>query len=430
DSEKLKSLMALYRKFYTAIGIIILVLGVALTPFLSFLIKDIPKDMPRIGLYYVLYVLNAAASYFFTYKRSLIICDQKEYISTLEHLAVSAACILVRLLILVKTRDYSAYLFTSIVFTVIGNFLISHIADRMYPLLKEKDVKPLPKEEVATIRADVSGMFCHKLGGVIVFSSDNLIISKFVGLVSVGLYSNYTLLTGGISNLIYKIFGSATASIGNLIAAGDKEHTREVMDHIILVNVWMFGFTGICLFCLIPPFIRLWLGEEFLLSTFVLICLIVSYYLTGIRKTVLVFKEAAGIFRADMYKALIEAAANVILSIPLAIKLGTAGVILGTILTTAFICIWFEPYVFYNNYFGGGWRKYLLNQLGYAVLNTLLCALTWFLCSLVSFGGYGGFILQMLICASVPNAVYFILFGKSAHFAYFLGIAKKMLKRR
>ena len=75
NNEKIKSLMLLYRKAYTIIGIAISILGILLTPFLGFFIKELPT-IDNLRLIYILFVLNSAFSYFYSYKRSLIIADQ------------------------------------------------------------------------------------------------------------------------------------------------------------------------------------------------------------------------------------------------------------------------------------------------------------------------------------------------------------------
>src|SRR5699024_8758229 len=78
DIRKTKALMNFYQLAYRIIGIVILGLGLCLIPFLDFLIKDKP-DIPHFTLIYVLFLTNTVVSYFFTYKRSLLSADQKEY---------------------------------------------------------------------------------------------------------------------------------------------------------------------------------------------------------------------------------------------------------------------------------------------------------------------------------------------------------------
>nr|MDE6929275.1 hypothetical protein [Lachnospiraceae bacterium] len=54
DREMIKSLMRLYRRVYRLIGLLILALGLCLTPFLGFFVKEMPEDIPHIPLIYVL----------------------------------------------------------------------------------------------------------------------------------------------------------------------------------------------------------------------------------------------------------------------------------------------------------------------------------------------------------------------------------------
>lgn len=421
--------MALYKRLYTVIGVVILLLGVSLTPFLSVFIEDMPQDIPALRLYYVMFVADSAASYFFTYKRSLLFCDQKEYISTVQSFVFSILTTLVRLVVLIRTHDFFWYLLVTIVGTLLGNIAISVIAGRVYPFLKDTHIQPLAVEERKSIRDNTRAMIFHRVGDVLVFSTDNLIISRFVGLVGVGLYSNYTLLIRSVNGLIGRLFASATASVGSLIASGERERCREVLDHVVVFSVWLYGFTGICLFCLAGPFIKLWAGESYLLPQVTLAAAVVSFYLTGLRQPVLLFKETAGIFRQDRYKALIEAAVNIVLSIPLAIRFGITGVILGTILSTLLVCFWFEVYVVFHNLFDGGTRRYLMRQALYGVMNASLCTVTFALCQLVKDEGLAGFLLKMGVCILFPNLVYYLAFGRTAHFRYFVGVAHRVLKR-
>ena len=68
----------------------------------------------------------------------------------------------------------------------------------------------------------------HKLGLVAVNNTDNLLISAFVGVASVGIYSNYYLLIGSVRQVLDQVFQGITASVGNLGVMGGKEESRKV----------------------------------------------------------------------------------------------------------------------------------------------------------------------------------------------------------
>lgn len=414
-----QAIMRLYKKLYCIIGSIVLLLGAALTPFLPWLIKDIPTDMPDIYTYYLLYVLNVGSSYFFTYKRTLIICDQKQYISTVTSTLSSILTSLLRMGILLLVHNYLFYLIVGIVATIGENIVISVMADRMYPYLRTKEIQSLPKETTICIRKNIYAMFCHKIGNVVVNCTDNLIISRFVGLAAVGLYSNYTLILSKVSGLLGKFFSSVTASVGMLALDKDKNHVEQVLYRMLFLNFWMYAFSCIGFFCLVQPFIRLWIGSEYQLSIWVVLVAVLNFYLTGMRQTVLTFRDAAGVFWYDRYKALIESAVNVVLSIPLAMKFGISGVLLGTIGSTLLVPFWYDGYILFRHLFHKGIGKYLRRQLFYGTLALAAGCITWYLCRQVSGGKIEAFLLQIVICIIVPNIMFFLVLCKSREWSYY-----------
>ena len=77
-------------------------------------------------------------------------------------------------------------------------------------------------------------MVLHKIGSIVVFATDNLIISKFVGLVSVGIYTNYHVITNAVTVFINKFFNAMAASVGNLAVEADIEKQEKVFNSMNL----------------------------------------------------------------------------------------------------------------------------------------------------------------------------------------------------
>ncbi len=429
DTEFVKSMMRLYRKLYRLIGCTVLALGSVLTPFLPYLIQDMPGDMPYIYLYYVLYVVDSGVSYFFTYKRSLIICSQREYISTAVTTVSRIVLCAVQVVVLAVSRSFAAYLITGILVTVGENVLISVVADRLFPYLKEKNVSALPQQVSADIKKNVFAMMFHKIGTVVVFSTDNLIISKFAGLVAVGLYSNYTLVVDSLNRLMMKMFTAMTASVGNLVLSDDKKYVECVMYRVLFLNFWLRGFCATALLCLFQPFISLWIGDHYRLSSFTVLVIAVNFYIGGMRSTANIFKEASGMFWYDRYKPLVESVLNLVLSVWFVKQYGVAGVLLGTIGSTVLVPFWVEAYVLYKHYFGKGMGGYMRRQLLYAAVTCLAGGVSFFLCTCASGSGVTAFLIQGGICAIVPNVIFAIAFFRSQEFRYFWGFVRNMVKR-
>lgn len=81
----------------------------------------------------------------------------------------------------------------------------------------EKDIEKLHLDILADIILKVKGAFSHRIGGVAVLGSSTIIISKFWGLASAGIYSNYTLIISALSNIAAQLITSATAGVGQLL---------------------------------------------------------------------------------------------------------------------------------------------------------------------------------------------------------------------
>lgn len=426
DTEKIKSVMALYKKCYCTIGAIVLLLGSSLTPFLNVLIKDMPSDMPNIYIYYLLYVLNSGISYFYTYKRSIIICNQKEYISSITTTVARLVTSLLQILLLILTKSFILYLSTAVLVTFTENICISVIADKLYPYLKDKNVTGLSHEELGKIKKNVFAMMFHKMGQVIVFATDNIIISKFVGLAAVGIYSNYTLIINSVNSILARFFTAITASVGELTVSKESGYTENIFSRILFANIWIYGFCSVCFFCLMQPFIHLWLGENYVMSNYTLLFAIISFYITGIRKTVLTFKDAAGIFWSDRYKPIAESICNILFSIPLAIQFGVSGVLLGTIASSLLISFWIEPYVLYKNLFQKSCCGYFIKQAFYFILFCIIGFVTKFLCSLVPGSGILNLLVLIVLCGIVPNLLFAIFVFHTEDFNYY----KKLVFRK
>ena len=155
DAETIKSLVRLYRRVYRTVGIAVLTAGLSLTPFLSFFVKEMPEDIPCIPLIYVLNLVNASISYFFAYKSTLLFVHQKKYVETAIRAAVSLGATAAQTGVLLLTRNYIYYLLLAIGATIVQNAAVSLQADRLYPYLREKNVRPLPPEILGEIRRNV-----------------------------------------------------------------------------------------------------------------------------------------------------------------------------------------------------------------------------------------------------------------------------------
>ena len=429
DIPKIKALMNLYQRAYITIGIIIFILGSLLTPLLPFIIKDIP-DIPHIQLIYLMFVTNAAISYFFSYKRSLIIADQKRYIATAYRYGFFAILNIVQIIVLIITKNFIFYLGVQIFFTLLENILVSKRADRLYPYLRTPNKEKLDDDTKKIISRNVKAMLSHKIGGIIVNGTGNLLISKFVGVIAVGLYSNYYLIISALNLVFNLLFQSITASVGNLGVTQTRQRTYFIFNSLNLAGFWGIGFTAICLFNLFNPFINLWLGEEYLFQLEIVFLIVLNFYLNGMRRNVLTFKEALGLYWYDRYKPFFEVVINFIVSIVLVQEIGIIGIFIGSAISTLTTCFWVEPYILFKYGFKISSLSYFKRYTYYTFILLISGLTTWFICYNINGGSLIAFLIKLLICIIVPNVFFSIAFWKTPEFKYLINILQSVLNRK
>lgn len=430
EIEKIKSLMWLFKKVYIVVGSIVMLAGIVLTPFLSFFINEIP-EISNIKLIYLLFVINTAISYFYSYKRTLIIADQNRYIATIYRYVCYFIMNLIQIIILLVTKNYILYLVIQVMFTLIENILVSIKADKMYPYLKDNNIKQLDKETKNEIIKNTKAMMMHKIGSIVVNSTDNIIISKFVGLVSVGIYSNYFTVKQALNLITSQLYNSLSASIGNLCVEDDIERQYKTFKKINFITFWIFSFSSICCMVLFTPFIKIWVGSDYLFNELTTLAIVIVYYLTGMRKSVLTFRESMGLFYKDRWKSIIEAFVNLIVSIILARKFGVLGVFLGTIISSITVCIWIEVFVLFKYGFNMSTRYYFRDYFKYSLFSIIVGVLTYYICYIINPSILVmEFIIKGLVCLIVPNILLILVFYKTEEFQYFWNLALKFTNRR
>ena len=432
---KLKSLMNLYKKAYTVIGVIILVAGLALTPFIRFFLKDVPDVPESIYIIYMMYVANSAFSYFLIYRRSLIIADQNRYIATAYRYGMYVVMNILQMIFLIITKNYYVYMGIALLCTVSENLMVSYKAKKMYPFLAEGDVEPLDKEEYNCIKKNVSAIVLHKIGGAFVTGTDNILISKLVGLVMTGLYSNYYLIVNALSTVCGLGFQSITASFGNLNVTASDEHKVRVFNRIQCLGAWFATVTTTCLIVMISPFVCLWLGDEFVFAMPLTIIIATNYFIKTIRHPILVAKETMGFFWEDRFRPLGEAVINIIVSIVMCRLLSrfgseyaAMGIFIGTAASSLTLNVWIEPYVVYKKGFHCSVAPYFIGYIKSIIATAISTLISLHIQSFLPLSIWC-VVLGGIVSSIVSTAVYVLLHFRDYAFKEIIVMIKTYTKK-
>lgn len=427
NEDKIKRLMNEYKKIYNIIALVVFILGICIVPFLHIFIKNMP-NIPNIQLIFILYLLNTVVSYLCIYKISIINADQKNYIVSITQQYFNIVGNVLMILMLVVTHNFIIYLITQITFSIISNIYLSKKAENLYPFIKNTKGYNLNKEEKGKIKKDTLAMMLHKIGTVVVTGTDSLIMAAMIGLREVGIYSNYLLIINAIKRFTTQYFISMSASIGNMNIETSKEHSYSIFNKVFYGNFWIYTFCSICLFNLANPFIKIWIGSEYIFNNYVVFIIVLSFYIDGMRCTTLSFKENMGLFFQDRLKPVIEAILNLVISIIFTIKFGIVGIFLGTILSMLLACSWIEPYVLFKYGFNLNVSIYFKTTLRYILIGIISFLATFFANELITGNSIISFILHIGVTVVMSNLVIILSTFRTEEFKYFWNIAKIMLK--
>lgn len=429
DHEKVKSYMQFYRKAYWIIGIFVFCVGLTLLPFLPKLISD-TRGIEHLRLIYVLYLFNTASSYFFAYKKLIIVTDQKGYIDTYNRYFFLAIQSSLQIAALMLFKNFIVYLCIQIVMNFIANISIAHKATKMYPYLKGK-AQPLASQEKRDIFKQTSALVTHKIGGVCVSGTDNLLLSKFVGIDWVGVYSNYVTLLAIPQTLLAYIFSPLTASIGNLVSTSEREHIRETFDKLFFTNFWLYGLCAVTLFTLLNSFIgSVWLDSSYELTTFTVFFIVFNFYLTGMRQIISSFKSVSGLFWNDRFRPLAEALVNLVASIILLKFYGFPGVVIGTTISTLTTTVWVEGVIVFRHVLKDKVQNFFMVYVKYLIVLFAVGSLTYLICNLIPVGGVFSFVLKTVVCVVLCNICFLALFFRTRVFRELLKMLMVKIRKK
>lgn len=426
DKSKIASLVEFYGKAYKAIGIFIAIIGLALMPFLNFIIKEVPNIKESIYLLYLIYLFNTASTYFFTYRSSLVIAAQQNYIVVGLNYIITTIQSVAQVIYLLATKEYIGYLVIQTIGTFIYNVVISHIAVKKFPYIKDKNINPLEDKEKKALFRDIKDLTVYKLSGLLVNSTDNIITTFFSGLVTTGMASNYTLLTTTLSSLLNQIFNSLTASIGNYNVTESKEKQYYMFKFLNMMNFWIFAWASIGILYVSNDLVELCFGKNYVLGMEIPFIIALNFYTVGMQNAVWTFKQTLGLFKYGKFAQIFTALINIVFSVLLGYRFGLAGILLATFIARVLTNLWYDPYVVYKYGFYKKPSEYLHNYIKYLVMLIIMIMICGISCNMINGGVVYRVMLKIFICSIIPNFICILMFYRRKEFRYFYDIIKKI----
>ena len=428
NEEKIAALVGYYKHLYSILAIAVTGIGLAFFPFLDFFI-NFDRDIPYIKYYYFLFLLQTVSSYLIVYRTSILTADQKNFLITRNEIIGNFVSVIGQILVLKLTDSYALYTIVHIVVGLAVNWINSRRAVRYYPYITEKHV--LSTKEKKDIWINIKSMFAYKVGGVILNNTDNLLISKLVGTVVVGYYSNYSLLISKISNMVNLIFTSIQASLGNYNVEKEGKDMYSMFKIISFIEYWVYAFCSISFCLLTNDFIELWIGKRFVLADNILYVCVLNFYIQGVLYPIWCYRNTTGLFKDTRFLMYFAAVINLVLSILLGMRYGLLGILVSTAIARMATNLWYEPYILFDKYFSIKVKEYYFRELGRIVKIGLYIVISQFIFNKIQIERLGILLLVKIgYCVFVPNILLWIENRKSEEYSYVLQRVAGLVHRK
>lgn len=420
-------------KFYRRANHIIALLMVVIACILTFFVPVfVSGNIISENVYVVFWLLVASMlfNYLLSYKKALLQADQKSYIISAVHIIYTLAVGAGQILILTLSGSFYLFLGIVVILRLVENIILNRIIAKKYgSLLKSSDNSTLTTNERKDVSKRMRASVFHSVAGYIVNGTDNLILSQVVSVFFVGLFANYYMVINAIHVVVMQVFSANTATIGHRLVEKDYKGSLILVKRLMFANSWLATWLAISLYCVISPFVQLWLGPDYVIGDSVILVLCISFYLTLVRLGVSSVKTAGGVVYEDRFVPIVEAILNLILSIVLGIAWGAIGVFLGTILSTLLLHLYSYPKYVFKLILRTSPTLYLKLFIRYAAV--FVGALLFAFCIkrvIPPMGALTEFILLGFICLIVSALIWWIIFAKTEEMRFFLGKARRFLK--
>lgn len=429
DLDVIRGLVQFYKKVYALIALVVMALGLAFYPFIDQVldISEVPADV-NLGRVYFLFLVQSVIAYLFAYRRAILRANQRQYVDSLLNSIILIMGYITRIGVLWIWRNFEIHLLIGIMCDILMEYCFFGWIGRCYPEVFRGNCI-LPIEEKKEIYRNTVGLLCHKIGTIVVKSTDSVVLSKYISLAAVGIYANYVILVSAISGLVSRAMYALQPTITNFVVSKSATDSKALFFRIVYVNMWITSFTTVCLYLLLNPFIELWLDETFLFDKAVVFLICIQYFLQTSSHAGGVFIASCGLFNRDKIRPLIESAINLTVSVILVKQIGIAGVFIGTCISGLLTYYWRQPYLVLKNTFDGGYGKYWGVTCFWTLLTFSMCILGDIVFLWIPDTGFG-FVLKMLTAGLGSNAVILLLTFRSEGFRYLWGIVKGILNKR
>jgi len=374
-------------------------------------------------------LLGTVSSYWlFAYKNSLLVAYQRLDVQNIISFFVTTIQYVLQILVIVVFENFYLYAIIGLIVQILNNIITSIVVSAIFPKCKPNGV--IETEEINKIKCRIKDIFTARLGGVVVNYVDTVVISAFLGLSMLGIYNNYYYIMKIVITFISIFFSACVAGIGNSLVADSVEKNYNDFRVVTFIIRWISGVCACCLITLYQPFMKYWLGNNYLLDDVCVILFCIYFYVYVNNNVFTMYKDAAGIWHEDRYRPLIGAGFNLITNLLFVHNYGIYAILVSTIL--CYVCITM-PWLIYNLFkvlFKRSCQQYLKQMVRDVVCTILIVGICIVTTKHIKCDKLDDIFIKGIFCFFISNVCFWWVYHKSEEFKRCMQIKDQLLYRK
>lgn len=422
DKKKFNAILAGVYKTFSKIGMIVFVIACLVSFVVPFLIKDCTFDYWYIILTFLLFSLSNVVGYFFVPYNCLLEVKEKKYIYNLtSQIGQIVLSILEIIMLILKIRFEYILIMHSLV-KLFASLVEVYICKKEFP-----DIKINQQEKDYSFKKHINSLIFHKINGLVGSNIDTLIISSFLGLPAVAIYSTYNYIINMLKNILGKISASMTAIVGNyLVKSKDKMYDLYEEFNAMLFYIAIVLCTPLTL--AIDDFIEIFYEGEIVTNFLIAISFVAILFTFIIKMDTNMFITAGGLYKETKHCALTDTIINLILSLSLVHLIGIPGVLIATAISVFIAEYILKTRVVHKHIFSTPAKPYFIKNIKFFLLYIIDLVLGYQLINLFTINNILIWFIIFAIYTIVNAIIIFILFTLMKE-NKFINRVKILLKR-
>lgn len=324
NNEKINEIIAGAKSYFNKVGVLVIALGIILSFGIMFFIKETTISALYIKICFILFIVSSAISYFTSTHAILYEAEQKLYKSSNLNHILSICESIVAIIIAMLGGKLLIILTAFLVMSIIKNIILVKRSKKDHAFIHKVSKKDM------SFKSEANNLIVNKINTLIFENVDVIIVSKFLGLTSVFIYTSYNQIISMITQMIQRLNSALLPGIGNLLVT-EKGKAKSIFVELNALLFFIGSVLFVPLFYMLNPFIGLWYGNDYVASKIITLFFTLILYINIIKISLDTYIKASGEFKSVRNCAIYQSVVNLLLSLILIHFYGIAGVLFATV---------------------------------------------------------------------------------------------------